>query len=198
MLVAAKNNNPIIQNVLSKVRSKSYWVIMLELVLFLLVSGLILYVIEGPTEALVEADLRSILQKCRASRVNWVNPVTGETELVSSVTKAVYELGLTYDEELSLSDSVTSEIDFCATLERYQGVEDRDEYKFNFFHRWGVWTSIFFVVRSTLTHSSDHASPSANPSPSPPPPRPRRSPPSATATSRPQRRAGSSPPCSSR
>ena len=63
--------------------------------------------------------------------------------MVSPVTAAIWALGVTDDEMQSLGDSIGG-VDFCVVLQQYQEIEEDEQW--NFFHRWGMSSAMFFVA----------------------------------------------------
>ena len=62
---------------------------------------------------------------------------------MSPVTAAIWALGVTDDEMQSLGDSIGG-VDFCVVLQQYQEIEEDEQW--NFFHRWGMSSAMFFVA----------------------------------------------------
>lgn len=65
-LTTKKNTNPCVQSIIKWVKTKSFWIVWLEILIFVTVSGFIVWVLEQGHESVVEENLRSVLAKVRS------------------------------------------------------------------------------------------------------------------------------------
>ncbi|GMH96800.1 hypothetical protein TrVE_jg14070 [Triparma verrucosa] len=146
-IITKKNTNPCIQSIIKWVKTKSFWVVTLEIMLFIGFASVVVYVLEGEHEKGVEGDLRNVLAKCEATRVD------GE----DVIAIALRGLNLTDAEKNSVEESLGGKTNFCETLSWYQRIEDKTEY--NWFHRWDFSSAVMFICTTMATIGYGHLAP---------------------------------------
>ncbi|GMH71106.1 hypothetical protein TrLO_g13263 [Triparma laevis f. longispina] len=138
-LTTKKNTNPCVQSIIKWVKTKSFWIVWLEILIFVTVSGLIVLVLEQGHESVVEENLRSVLAKCEDTKVD------GE----DIITIALRSLNMTDAEKESIEESLGGRANFCEHLAWFKRIEEKTEY--NWFNRWDFSSAIMFICTSIST-----------------------------------------------
>ena len=129
-VVTATSTNRAAKWIIKWVKTKSVWVAFVEVMSFSCLAAIALYLLEKGKEEESEALLRGILDRCKQSE-------SGGTTVLAA---AIEVLNITSKEARVLHHALGGPIDFCASLYKFEEVEDGPGY--NWFNRWGFASSL--------------------------------------------------------